>query len=1016
MTGDTLRRILAGAVLFLGFLAISLLAPPERAGASVHTRWNDYSGGRRKLGVRIAGTDEFQSAVRAAMERWNSALAAAGVSWRFCETTGQDYQVFIRVGELPASTLGETAPRTFLNGDISHCNVTVNSALSGEERDIAITHELGHCMRLEDGYEKGGDIDDVMTGGGMHPTARDVSEALASDKDPPPCPYAIAPPESPYVRKGTAGIIRLAPRAGTGISHAGVERLAIEPLTGPEVAIDERSIQWDESSIIAFLTIGDQADHNEVIKVTLVYSDRAVEYTGILTITEDDAPPRQFPHAVAGADIVVASGAPVLLDGRQSYHDLATEPIAGNWMVKTRDGATVGGLFSDHGTVLLDDGVYDAVLEVRDYYGRSSEDALSIEVGGAPPDPSCPRQGDTHCLSLKIDPPRGAAGTYFATADAIDEGGEPVFYTFVATNLLETHVAGPQYEPVAELHLGEGIWTITASADDDPDCRDAAPDASCAVEIELRAVGGGQVPSDANQDGVADISDAASLLGHLFLDRPPRLPCGDGSADDPGNLLLLDANGDGRIDLSDAVYELGFLFLGTPPPVLGTLCRKLAGCPDHCLPSPDPNDPGLLRSWVYEQGACGSSGEIHTNRSGADIEVLLSIANRGKCDIEVTAGAKKLTVSAGGVDAQNFLLGLKNGERLQYDCKALEDSACEVLFSLRQLGVGRPPDGPALPNALLSSTYHHRACGDTGTLFTNKLDRSIDLVLRLLNLGQCDVKTTAGATAIEAKPGASSRATLVRLGPGESWSFACSQLADKECEFFWSVGELGLSTAGSTIAESNFVGVVPVATACLASDVLFKNTLPDAVDLSVKVVNLGFCDLSLSATGAGELIKRSHGRGLGLESETVAVSVPPGGEIAYACSSAADVNYCAFQCVIRQVPKAATGSMRADGWIAYGGLQDATAKNCGEARGEVFVNRLADDLEVNVIVANNGFHCPVRVFLDDAEILSAGPAKSERKPASVRKNGGRLRFVCETASAEDGPCLFFYYVTTRLKE
>ena len=69
-----------------------------------------------------------------------------------------------------------------------------------------------------------------------------------------------------------------------------------------------------------------------------------------------------------------------------------------------------------------------------------------------------------------------------------------------------------------------------------------------------------QKPSDVNQDGALDLSDAVALLGFLFLGTPELLPCGDGEASDPGNITLLDENGDGGIDISDAVGVLGFLY------------------------------------------------------------------------------------------------------------------------------------------------------------------------------------------------------------------------------------------------------------------------------------------------------------------------------------------------------------------------------------------------------------------------------------------------------------------------
>jgi hypothetical protein len=98
--------------------------------------------------------------------------------------------------------------------------------------------------------------------------------------------------------------------------------------------------------------------------------------------------------------------------------------------------------------------------------------------------------------------------------------------------------------------------------------------------IDCQPPGGSQKPSDCNQDGRIDLSDGVCLLNFLFVGTVDRLPCGDGTASEPGNLALLNANGDARLDLSDALRIFGFLFMGQQPPVLGTDCAVIAGCPD----------------------------------------------------------------------------------------------------------------------------------------------------------------------------------------------------------------------------------------------------------------------------------------------------------------------------------------------------------------------------------------------------------------------------------------------------
>jgi hypothetical protein len=98
------------------------------------------------------------------------------------------------------------------------------------------------------------------------------------------------------------------------------------------------------------------------------------------------------------------------------------------------------------------------------------------------------------------------------------------------------------------------------------------------------ALGGLQVPGDANQDRSLDLSDSIWLLSYLFLGEGKVLPCSGTGTVSAGDLALLDANGDTRVDISDPVYLLRFLFGGSSPPVLGAACLPIGGCPDRCAP------------------------------------------------------------------------------------------------------------------------------------------------------------------------------------------------------------------------------------------------------------------------------------------------------------------------------------------------------------------------------------------------------------------------------------------------
>ena len=112
----------------------------------------------------------------------------------------------------------------------------------------------------------------------------------------------------------------------------------------------------------------------------------------------------------------------------------------------------------------------------------------------------------------------------------------------------------------------------------------SAPEDSGAFRILVQgsSPSGGQIPSDCNQDGSLDLSDAVCFLRFLFLDTGSELPCGDGTALATGNVALFDCNGDQELDLSDGVCVLNALFLGTQEHSLGTGCAVVEGCPAAC--------------------------------------------------------------------------------------------------------------------------------------------------------------------------------------------------------------------------------------------------------------------------------------------------------------------------------------------------------------------------------------------------------------------------------------------------
>jgi hypothetical protein len=97
-------------------------------------------------------------------------------------------------------------------------------------------------------------------------------------------------------------------------------------------------------------------------------------------------------------------------------------------------------------------------------------------------------------------------------------------------------------------------------------------------------LGGRQRVGDGNQDGRIDISDAYSIVRHLFLGAPGPLPCDGDEIDSGGNLVLFDIDGNGSVNITDVISLLDYLYQNGPPPEAGTDCVRLEGCTNLCLP------------------------------------------------------------------------------------------------------------------------------------------------------------------------------------------------------------------------------------------------------------------------------------------------------------------------------------------------------------------------------------------------------------------------------------------------
>lgn len=184
------------------------------------------------------------------------------------------------------------------------------------------------------------------------------------------------------------------------------------------------------------------------------------------------------------------------------------------------------------------DGVFDFVA------GDGMSDSISIAMGR--PDGSF---RDVARLWT------GSPSSEVVAAD-VDRNGHP--------DLL---VASYRGRDIVILHRGRG-------AAGTPGCEDRP--------FRVAEAAGQQEPGDCDQDGSLTISDAICILGVLFLDSSRSFPCGDGTAQDAGNLGLLDWQADARVDMSDAIGLLNYLFLGGARHILeqgGPGCMRILGCP-----------------------------------------------------------------------------------------------------------------------------------------------------------------------------------------------------------------------------------------------------------------------------------------------------------------------------------------------------------------------------------------------------------------------------------------------------
>ena len=183
----------------------------------------------------------------------------------------------------------------------------------------------------------------------------------------------------------------------------------------------------------------------------------------------------------------------------------------------------------------------------------------------------------------RIDPNRAATQTASGAGDRwlrLERKGSTVLASHSPDGAQWTPLVDPLLDGIVASKLFVGL-AVSARVPATRKSYTATEARFCDVHLERTLSGPIFRRGDTNDDGKADISDAVTTLGFLFLGVPTALDC-DKSAD---------TNDNGKLDLSDPVALLNHLFLGAPaPPAPFAQCgpdptedNLICGAPGPCL-------------------------------------------------------------------------------------------------------------------------------------------------------------------------------------------------------------------------------------------------------------------------------------------------------------------------------------------------------------------------------------------------------------------------------------------------
>jgi hypothetical protein len=139
-------------------------------------------------------------------------------------------------------------------------------------------------------------------------------------------------------------------------------------------------------------------------------------------------------------------------------------------------------------TVILTEGTWTVTANLGDVPSCISTDPAAtctreLTVISCEDDPE-----DTHCLGLDVEPPHGGPypGIFTLTASAADDSGDPIVFTFSASNGIDPPLTiGPGTSEKAAFDLGLGSWTVRVVVGDSVVCLDEGNDAECTRTVEV---------------------------------------------------------------------------------------------------------------------------------------------------------------------------------------------------------------------------------------------------------------------------------------------------------------------------------------------------------------------------------------------------------------------------------------------------------------------------------------------------------------------------------------------------